>query len=201
MSPMNRLVVTALAVGVFASGASAARAASVPPPTGDAAGIELAQKANAYYSAEPRMGVQMRASVQGVTAVSQITLVRGKVRAIVETAGKGKIRVITAVTPRGVFLRAPGERCWTKLATAPALEQPMINVRGSRFLAPESIGALTRLEVVERLPGSDERMRIAYKIDPATGRIATMISNGVAMNLRTLPAAPAVPSTKPVCKA
>jgi hypothetical protein len=200
MTPLNRIVIAALAVGVFASGASAARAAA-PPPTGDAAGIELAQKVNAYYSAEPRMGVASRVTVEGITVVSRMLLVRGKVRAVIGNAGFGPLRVTTAMTSRGFFMRVPGERCWTKVNSAQGPEQSMINLRGSRFLAPESIGALTRLEVVERVSGSGARMRVAYKIDPETGRIATMINDGIVANFRTLPAAPVIPSLRPVCKA
>lgn len=201
MTPLNRIAIAALAVGVFASGASAARAAGVPPPTGDAAGIELAQKVNAYYSAEPRMGVASRVTVEGITVVSRILLVRGKVRAVIGNAAFGPLRVTTAMTSRGLFMRVPGERCWTKVDSAQGPEQSLINLPGSRFLAPESIGALTRLEVVERVPGSSARMRVAYKIDPETGRIATMINDGIVANLRTLPAVPEIPSLRPVCKA
>jgi hypothetical protein len=73
----DRLLATALAVGALASVASVARAATAPPPEGDAAGIELARKVSAYYSAEPRMGVESRSKIAGMTVVTRMLLVRG----------------------------------------------------------------------------------------------------------------------------
>jgi hypothetical protein len=201
MTPFTRLLAAALAAGALAAGADAARAAAPPPPIGDAAGIELAAKVNAYYSAKPRMGVAFRTRVGGVAVTTRMVLVRGKVGDVISVATKGKTRVTTAVTSRGVFVKGPGERCWTKLGPGSGAEEYMVPMKGSRFLAPESIGALTRLEVSLRDPASRARTRIVFKVDAATGRIATMINAGLVMNLRTLPRAPAVPGFRPVCRA
>jgi hypothetical protein len=202
MTPLTRLLAAALAAGALAAGADAARAAALPAPAGDAAGIELARKVNAYYGTRPLMGVEMRSPLPGGGVLSmKVVLKRGTMKAMVVTAAMGKERGTSVLTPRGGFVRLPGERCWTKIApSAGDLGAGLIAMRGARFAAPESIGALTRLEVVEKDPATRATARTVYKIDAETGRVASLVSDGVALTLRTLPRAPAVPALKPVCK-
>lgn len=98
------------------------------PPVGDAAGIALARRANAYYARPARMAVEIRAPIDfGVMII------------------------------RGV------------------------------------------LEVNEWDPDARARSRIAYKIDPASGRIASIIVDGEASTVRTLETAPRIPVPKPRC--
>ena len=169
------------------------------PPTGDAAGIALARLANAHYAKRPVMGIEMRVPAPPGVIVVRGILRRGLTDAAVITVASGSDRATFIESPRGNFERLSGKRCWRRSSEPPTPRQPMIVVRGSRFFAPQPIGSLVRLEVNERDPASGERSRIAYKIDPATGRIATLIAGGVVANVRTLPAPPKIPAPKPLC--
>jgi hypothetical protein len=167
-----------------------------------AGGIELARKVNAHYAAQPTMGVEMRSAVPGGLMSMKLVLKRGRTTATVMTIAVGRERLTSVLGARGAFMRGRGERCWTRLMPGvPGASSPMIAMRGARFLAPEPIGALTRLEVVERDPETRAAVRTAYKIDAETGRLAAMVVDGIAITVKTLPRPPVVPAVKPVCKA
>ena len=169
------------------------------PPTGDAAGIALARLANGHYAKRPRMGIEMRVPAPPGVMIIRGILKRGLTDAAVITVAIGPDRAAFIESPRGNFERPSGKRCWRRSSEPPSPSQPMIVMRGSRFLEPEPIGALVRLEVNERDPQTGRRHRIAYKIDPTTGRIANIIADGLVANVRTLPAPPKVPTPKPLC--
>ena len=198
----DRILAAALAAGALSSLASVARAAALPPPAGDAVGIELARKVKAHYAAPATLGVEMRSALPGGLMSMKLVLKRGRTTATVMAIAFGKERITSVFNPRGAFMRGRGERCWTKLMPGvPGASSPMIAMRGARFLAPEPIGELTRLEVVERDPETRAAVRTAYKIDAETGRLAAMVVDGIAITVRTLPRAPVVPEVRPVCKA
>jgi hypothetical protein len=167
------------------------------PPVGDADGIALARLANAYYAKRPVMGVELRIPTHPGIRVHRLLLKRGLIEGELVSLAIGKDRGFIVGTPAGDFERYGGERCWYR-RPGKSPRQPMITVRGSLFFAPVSIGSLARLEVSERDPRTGRHNRIQYKIDPATGRIATLAEDDVA-TVRTLPAPPRIPVPKPLC--
>jgi hypothetical protein len=142
----------------------------------------------------------MRATVSDGVINLRFTLERGKAHRMVMTVAAGRERATFVQTHDGIFERLGGTRCWRRSGSAvPGPEGQMIELRGSRVLAPEPIGSLARLEVLVRDPATGKRTRIAYKSDPLTGRIVTMVVEGMAFNFRTLPNPPVIPSPKPRC--
>jgi hypothetical protein len=167
------------------------------PPTGDAAGIALARLANAFYAKQPRMGVELRVPLSPGVQIHRLLLRRGQIEGTFISAAIGRDRAFFVESPKGNFARLREDRCWYRQPGS-SPRQSMISLRGSRVLAPEPIGALTRLEINERDPATGRRQRIQYRIDPKTGRIATITQDLVA-TVRTLPAPPAIPVPKPLC--
>jgi hypothetical protein len=169
------------------------------PPVGDAAGIALARRANAYYARPARMAIEIRAPIDVGVMIIRGVLEHGRSHAAVGTFAVGPVRLRFVQTPSGFFTRLPGERCWRLDPEGIGDGAPFIAMRGSRFLAPRPIGGLVRLEVNEWDPDARARSRIAYKIDPASGRIASIIVDGEASTVRTLETAPRIPVPKPRC--
>jgi hypothetical protein len=167
------------------------------PPVGDAAGIALARLANAHYAKQPVMGVEFRIPMDEGIQIYRMILKRGLIEASLISVAVGRDRAFFVESPKGNFGRLGEERCWYRQPGV-APRQPMITLRGSRVFAPRSVGSLARLELAERDPTTGRRNRIQYKIDPTTGRIATMSQTYVA-TVRTLPAPPTIPVPKPLC--
>ncbi|MDX6555850.1 MAG: hypothetical protein QOD86_2045 [Miltoncostaeaceae bacterium] len=207
---MTRRILTAATIAAAAllpAGAALALGASSQPvrqtlaapgpPAGDAAGIALARLANAYYAKRPVMGVELRIPTYPGIQVHRLLLKRGLIEGALVSLAIGKDRGFIIGSPTGDFERYGGERCWYRRPGSSPRE-PMITVRGSLSFAPISVGSLTRLEVSERDPKTGRHHRIQYKIDPGTGRIATIAQEHVA-TVRTLPAPLKIPVPKPLC--
>jgi hypothetical protein len=199
---MRQRTAIAAAVGataLLAAGATLALAAP-GPPEGDPAGIALARLSNASYAKPALLGVQLHTPASSIGgSMVRLILKRGRLHAGVGVFAFGPVRFEVVKTPAGRFERLPSERCWRRSTDQEAGAPPRIEVRGSRFFAPQPIGKLVRLEVNEWNPAAGARIRTAYKIDPLTGRIASFTIDGETTNMRVLDTLPKIPRTKPMC--
>ena len=200
MLPLKRPVAAACTAAALALGATAAHGAQ-PPPAGDPAGIALAKKVNRYYSIPARMGVEIRAPLEGGVLRQRFVLAHGRTRAVITSIASGNERESLLDSARGFFAREHGTRCWVRRGAGRHRgNTPLINLSGSTFLPPERIGALTTLGVIERVRGTTRHLSVAYRVDAATGRIATQTIGGdLVVTFRTLPAPPVVPAPTPRC--
>jgi hypothetical protein len=200
VSSLHRLLVAALAAGALTFGGAVAHGAALPP-AGDPAGIELAKKANRYYSAPARMGVEIRAPLEDGVMRQRFVLAHGRTQAVITSIASGDERESLLDSARGFFAREHGKRCWVRRGAGRHRgNTPLINLSGSTFFPPERIGGLTTLEVRERVRGTNRHLSVAYRIDAETGRIATQTIGGdLLVAFRTLSAPPVVPVPTPRC--
>jgi len=196
-----RLRRLAAAAGLAVLGGAAVAAAA--PPTGDPKGLALLDRVHGAYRSVPAVSIQLKLGTS--TFVASVVLDSG-----VDVAERLVIRTpsgtTTSVARRGgpTFVRDAGKTCWRRLAASDpkALDDLGLRFpghRGIRVGAPSSTATTWRLRFV-----SEGGRPAFYLIEKKSLRVRsiTFTENGRSAyveHVRTLGAAPAIPSASPVC--
>ena len=191
----------AAAAGLTVLGWTAVAAAA--PPTGDPKGLALLDRVHGAYRSVPAVSIHLKLGTS--TFVASVVLDSG-----VDVAERLVIRtpsgMTTSVARRGgpTFVRDAGKKCWRRLA---ASDPEALDDLGLRFPGHRGIrvGALISTPTTWRVRFVSEGGRPAfYLIDKKSllVRSITFTENGKSAyveHVRTLGAAPRIPSASPVC--
>jgi hypothetical protein len=195
-----RLRRLAAAAGLAVLGGAAVAAAA--PPTGDPKGLALLDRVHGAYRGVPAVSIQLKLGTS--TFVASVVLDSG-----VDVAERLVIRTpsgtTTSVARRGgpTFVRDAGKKCWRRLA---ASDPKALDDLGLRFPGHRGIRvrALISAPTTWRVQFVSEGRTAYYLIDKKSLLVRSIVftENGRSAyveHVRTLGAAPTIPSASPVC--